>query len=79
MKVYVINEHPEWLNPLGRALEAIGVPWAEWFVDTGPLDVDAGAPAGVYFNRMSASSHTRGHHASVDHARDLVEIGRAHV
>lgn len=74
MKVYVINEHPDWLSPLGRALDAIGVPWAEHFVDTGPLGVDSAAPAGVYFNRMSASSHTRGHHSSVDHARDLVGV-----
>lgn len=72
MKVYIINEHPEWLAPLGRELESAGVPWAEWYTDQGSIDLEAEPPEGVYFNRMSPSSHTRGHRHSVTHTRELL-------
>ncbi|MBX3379030.1 MAG: hypothetical protein KF805_02960 [Phycisphaeraceae bacterium] len=73
MKVYIINENPEWLGPLGRALDGIGVPWSEWYVDQGAIDLDAEPPEGIYFNRMSPSSYTRGHRHSVTHTRELLQ------
>ncbi|MBL8874694.1 MAG: alpha-L-glutamate ligase [Phycisphaerae bacterium] len=73
MKVYIINENSEWLAPLGRALDAIGVPWDEWYVDQGSIDLDAEPPEGIYFNRMSPSSYTRGHTHSVAHTRELLQ------
>jgi len=78
MKVYIINENPEWLAPLGKALESIGVPWAEWYVDQGSIDLDAEPPEGIYFNRMSPSSYTRGHRHSVAHTRELLQWLECH-
>lgn len=72
MRIFIINEHPDWLGPLGKLLDASGVPWQEWYVDAGSIDLDAPPPDGVFFNRMSASSHTRGHTHSVTHTRELV-------
>lgn len=72
MRAYIINEHPDWIVPLGKALEASGVPWAEWYTDAGRLALDKEPPEGIWFNRMSASSHTRGHVHAVTHARELV-------
>ncbi|MBS0186671.1 MAG: alpha-L-glutamate ligase [Planctomycetes bacterium] len=72
MKVYIINENPEWIAPLGRALDSLGLPWAEWYVDQGSIDLDAEPPEGVFFNRMSPSSYTRGHAYSVPHTRELL-------
>lgn len=60
-RVYVIHENNEWVVPLRREFEAIGVPFAELFLDRGLLDLGTAPPAGVFYNRMSASSHTRGH------------------
>jgi len=59
--VHVIHENADWSAPLFRALDAAGVPWADWHMRDGLLDIDSAPPPGVFYNRMSASSHTRGH------------------
>jgi hypothetical protein len=61
MHVHVIHENTAWLEPLARALDAEAVPWREWFLDRGAFDLSRPPPAGVFYNRMSASSHTRDH------------------
>lgn len=72
MKVYVIYENEDWMPPLRTALDDAGVPYEEWFVDDGHFDVTSAPPEGVFLNRMSASSHTRGHTAAVEHTRQLL-------
>ncbi len=72
MKAYIIYENEDWMPPLRRALEARGVPYEEWFVDEGHFDVTSEPPPGVFINRMSPSSHTRGHAMSVEHTRHLL-------
>jgi glutathione synthase/RimK-type ligase-like ATP-grasp enzyme len=69
MKVYVLHENPEWYPPLAAAFDAAGVEHEQWLLGDGPLDLDAEPPAGVFWSRMSASSHTRGHPYAKDHAR----------
>jgi len=64
--VYVIHENNEWVEPLRRAFEAQGIPYAEWFVDGGTIDLAGVPPEGVFYNRMSASSHTRAHRFAVE-------------
>lgn len=59
--VYVIHENPDWSQPLFHALDERRVPYVDWFVDDGALDLTRPPPDGVFYNRMSASSHTRGH------------------
>ena len=60
-KVHVIHENSEWSQPLFEALEGLGVPCADWHMGEGSLDLGERPPAGVFYNRMSASSHTRDH------------------
>ena len=72
MRVFIINEHPDWLAPLGKLLDHAGIPWLEWYADAGQIDLDHSPPEGVYFNRMSASAQTRGHTYSVAHTRELI-------
>ncbi|MBT2581424.1 alpha-L-glutamate ligase [Planococcus sp. ISL-109] len=60
-KVYVIHENEEWTVHLFRRLEELRVPYEDWFTDTGSIDLTSEPPKGVFYNRMSASSHTRGH------------------
>src|ERR1043165_6316459 len=60
-RVYVIHENDEWVAPLRKNFEARGIPFAEWHLDEGILDLRAAPPPGVLYNRSSASSHTRDH------------------
>jgi hypothetical protein len=66
IQVYVIHENPDWLPPLASALDARGLPWAEWFMHDRTFDLAAPPPEGVFYNRMSASSHTRDHRFSAE-------------
>lgn len=65
-KIYVLHENPDWLPPLAAALDDVGAPWQDWFLVDGAVDLAAAPPAGVFYNRMSASSHTRGHRFSAE-------------
>lgn len=76
--VYVIHENEEWLVPLRAALAAEGIPWVDWFVHEGHLDLDAAAPAGVFYNRMSASSHTRDHRYAAELTAQLLAWLQGH-
>ena len=59
--IHVIHENAAWLEPLADALNRQGLPWRDWFLDGGVFDLSRPPPEGVFYNRMSASSHTRGH------------------
>jgi hypothetical protein len=87
-KIYVIHENEAWIEPLRAAFERESLPYQEWFLAEGLLDFSATPPEGVFYNRMSASSHTRGHRYAVEytscvlpwlerHRRRLVNNSRA--
>jgi hypothetical protein len=59
--IHVIHENAAWLEPLAGALGRQGLPWRDWFLDRGVFDLSRPPPEGVFYNRMSASSHTRNH------------------
>jgi hypothetical protein len=59
--IHVIHENAAWLAPLADAFDRQRLPWREWFLDRGVFDLSQLPPAGVFYNRMSASSHTRDH------------------
>ena len=67
MHIHVIHENAAWLEPLARALDGERLPWRNWFLDRGVFDLSVPPPDGVFYNRMSASSHTRDHR----HAAEL--------
>ncbi|HZI83724.1 MAG TPA: alpha-L-glutamate ligase [Casimicrobiaceae bacterium] len=60
-KIYVIHENDAWVEPLRAAFASLDLPYEEWFLSEGRVDLAAAPPRGVFYNRMSASSHTRGH------------------
>jgi hypothetical protein len=64
--IHVIHENAAWLEPLAKALDRQELPWRDWFLDQGVFDLSRPPPAGVFYNRMSASSHTRGHHYAAE-------------
>ena len=65
-RIHILHENAAWLPPLATALEQRRLPWTEWFLDAGTFDLAAPPPAGVFYNRMSASSHTRDHRYSAE-------------
>ncbi len=86
--IHVIHENAAWLEPLAAAFERQGLPWRDWFLDHGAFDLSRPPPEGVFYNRMSASSHTRGHRYAAEltasvlawlerHGRRVVNGGRA--
>ena len=60
-KIHVIHENDTWVEPLRAAFDERRLPYDEWFLSEGLLDLSAVPPEGVFYNRMSASSHTRDH------------------
>src|SRR4051812_30396839 len=87
-RIHVIHENDAWVEPLRAAFVEIGAPFEEWFLSEGLLDLSAEPPAGIFYNRMSASSHTRDHRFAAEltggvlawlesHGRRIVNNGRA--
>jgi hypothetical protein len=72
VKVYVLHENPDWYPPFAAAFDAEGVEHEQWLLGDGPVELDAVPPPGVYWSRMSASSHTRGNVFAKDHARAVL-------
>jgi hypothetical protein len=65
-KIYVIHENNEWVVPLRTAFSERNLPYAEWYLDQWAVDLSGLPPHGVFYNRMSASSHTRDHRYSAE-------------
>jgi hypothetical protein len=78
VKVHVLHENPDWFTPIGAALGAAGVPYEQWLIGDGVLDLDEPPPEGVFWSRLSASSHTRDHPYAKDHARGVLGWLEAH-
>lgn len=86
--IHVIHENAAWLEPLAAALDRQGLPWRDWFLDRGVFDLSKPPPEGIFYNRMSASSHTRDHRYAAEltasvlawlerYGRRIVNGGRA--
>ena len=67
--IYILHENAEWVVPLKAAFDDLGVTAKEWFLHEGQVAFDQVPPDGIFYNRMSASSHTRGHRYAPEFAR----------
>lgn len=63
-KIYVIHENEEWTVHLFNRLNELDLPYVDWNIVEGTVDLTTEPPEGIFYNRMSASSHTRGHRYS---------------
>ncbi len=61
MKAHIIHENDEWTLPLKTELKNLGVEFEDWHVEKANIDLGKNPPEGIFYNRMSASSHVRGH------------------
>jgi hypothetical protein len=78
VRLYVLHENPDWYAPLAAAFDRAGVPHEQWLLGDAVIDLDEEPPAGVFWSRMSASSHTRGHPFAKDQTRGLLAWLEAH-
>ncbi|MDR4937639.1 alpha-L-glutamate ligase [Rossellomorea marisflavi] len=60
-KIHIIHENSEWTDHLIKRMDELGLDYEEWFLDKGMVDLTSAPPEGIFYNRISASSHTRDH------------------
>ncbi|MCA0988841.1 ATP-grasp domain-containing protein [Guptibacillus algicola] len=77
-KVYILHENEEWTKPLKVELAKLDVPYEDWFLDKGNLDLTEIPPEGVFYNRMSASSHTRNHRYAPEYTAAVISWLESH-
>lgn len=70
--VHVLYENPDWLPPLENALKEEGFGVKLHAVHHGVFDPSVAPEDGIWWNRMSPSSHTRGHTESVALMREIL-------
>jgi hypothetical protein len=78
VKLHVIHENPEWYAPLAAAFDQAGLPHEPWILGEAAIDLSETPPPGVFWSRMSASSHTRGHPFAKDQARGVLAWLESH-
>lgn len=71
-KIFIIHENDEWIRPLRIHLSDLGVPYEEWHMDNVKINTLKKPPLGVFYNRMSASSHTRGHYYTPEYTATIL-------
>jgi len=76
--IYILHDNKKWIVELKKHLDENKLEYKEWFIDDESsvlenLDLDGVPPEGIFYNRVSASSHTRGARYSLEDSRALVE------
>jgi len=77
-KIYVIHENSEWTVHLTKRLDELELPYEEWYLDQGLVDLTQAPPQGIFYSRMSASAHTRDHRYAPELAGQLFAWLEAH-
>ena len=72
MNIYVLYENEDWMPPLRAALEKRDLSYQNRFVEGGVLNMGKAPAPQLVVNRMSPSSHTRGHQAGVRFVREYL-------
>jgi hypothetical protein len=70
-KIFIIHENSEWTVHLTNRLTELGLPFEEWYLNEGLFDLSKQPPEGIFYSRMSASSHTRDHRFSPELADNV--------
>lgn len=70
--IHIIYENDSWNPPILEALEEAGLPYRLHFLDDGLVDPHEVPADGIWWNRVSPSSHTRDHAHTVGLTRELL-------
>ncbi len=60
-KIYILHENDAWTMHLVKRLKEQNLPYETWHLAEGFVDLSEEPPKGIFYSRMSTSSHTRGH------------------
>ena len=74
MSITILFENEDWMPPLRGALDKTGLDYQEQFMDGGILNLGLEPQEQIVINRMSPSSHTRGHQAGVQYVREYLSF-----
>jgi hypothetical protein len=74
MKLYIIHENSEWMDPIRTALVKQNVDFTEWDMSQDVIyaHLHSIPPEGVFYNRISPSSFTRGNISAIDHTKTIL-------
>jgi len=72
VKLHVVHDNPDWYPPFADAFDAEGLEHEQWLLGEGTFDLGAEPPRGLFWSRISASSHARGRPHAKDHARAVL-------
>lgn len=72
-KIYVLHENIEWTQHLVTWLEQKNIPYELWDLSKGVLDLTSTPPEGIFYNRISASAHTRHHRFAPEFAQQVIK------
>jgi len=59
--IIVIHENKDWMPPFEQAFQDLDIEYSAWYMPGMNINFSEQPPAAVFYNRMSASSHSRGH------------------
>ena len=59
--LYILHENDQWLAPFRETFTEMGLLFSEWHMASFSPDLAVEPPRGIFYVRMSASAHTRGH------------------
>ncbi|MFS1663118.1 ATP-grasp domain-containing protein [Streptococcus sp. zg-JUN1979] len=71
--IYIIHEHIDWTKAITKWLDEAGVAYELWDLSKGRLNLAKEPPQGIFYNRMSASSHTRGHRYAPEYTQQVIK------
>ena len=55
-----------------QSFKKINAPYEEWHMNKEKFDYKKAPPEGIFYNRMSASSHSRGHRYAPENTKNLL-------
>ena len=70
--IFIIHENPEWIPPFAEAFKRAGIKFSEILLTQDSIDVNLPPPNGVFWSRLSASSHTRNNTYSKEYGRTIL-------
>lgn len=75
--IYIIHDNSKWLSNLKDELNSQKLEFTEWNLKTDSklisnIDIEKEPPKGIFYNRVSASSHTREARYSLENCRILL-------
>src|SRR6202011_3434074 len=68
----ILYEHPEWFTLLFAELDRRSIPWSLLHAERLLFDPECPVPHALVLNRMSPSSHRRGHGNGIFTVRDYL-------